>query len=112
LNKKWAILIVAGTLLVTGILLSFNVHVRGAAKLALSKSAIVTLSSNNEATTVMARMNEGEGLQAVIAHIESDGWILEDQLGSVFYFTNGEESLVIILKMWTNQYIVAEMTEG
>lgn len=109
---KWPLLIVAGVLLVTGVLLSFNENVRGAAKLALLGKEVVTISTENETVTVMARLEEGAGFQEVLSLIETEGWILTDQLGSTFVFTRGDESLVLMLKMWTNQYIVAEMTEG
>ncbi|KMJ58419.1 hypothetical protein AB685_11045 [Bacillus sp. LL01] len=109
---KWAIVIFTGILLVTGTLLAFNGHVRGAAKLALTTSPIVTLSSADDTTTVMAKVNDGAGFQDVLSHVEADGWIFEEQVGSMFLYSKGEESLVIMLKMWTNQYIVAEMTKG
>ncbi len=109
---KWGLVIFTGILLVTGTLLAFNEEVRGAARLALTGSSVVTLSSEEESTTVMAKMDEGAGLQDVFSHVEENGWIFEEQLGSTFLFSKGDESLVIMMKMWTNQYIVAEMTEG
>ncbi|QFT88645.1 hypothetical protein FIU87_08320 [Bacillus sp. THAF10] len=109
---KWAITIVVGILFVTGILLSFNEHVRGAVKLAFSTKSIVTVSTENDTKTMMTKLNEGEGFQVLLSYIEEDGWVLEDQLGSTFLFTKEEESLVIMLKMWTSEYIIAEMTEG
>ncbi|KPB04206.1 hypothetical protein [Bacillus sp. CHD6a] len=109
---KWVLVIFTGILLVTGTLLAFNEEVRGALKLAVSSSPIVTLSSEEDSTTVMAKMDNGTGVQDVLSHVEEEGWEFEEQLGSTFLFSKGDESLVIMLKMWTNQYIVAEMTEG
>ncbi|WP_339145612.1 MULTISPECIES: hypothetical protein [unclassified Sutcliffiella] len=109
---KWAMVIFTGIFLVTGTLLAFNEHVRGAAKLALSTSPIVTLSSEHDTRTIMAKMDEGAGFQDVLSHVEADGWKFEEQVGSMFLYSRGDESLVIMLKMWTNQYIVAEMTKG
>lgn len=109
---KWVFIIFTGILLVTGTLLAFNEEVRGAARLTLSSSPVVTLSSEEDSTTVMAKMEEGAGLQDVFSHVEENGWIFEEQMGSTFLYSRGDESLVIMLKMWTNQYIVAELTEG
>lgn len=111
---KWklALLVMSGVVLVAGILLSFNPNVRGAAKLAITGSSVVTLASKDDTKTIMTKMNEGQGVQDVFSLIEMEGWQLIDQMGSTLIFTRGEESLVLMLKMWTNQYIVAEMTEG
>ncbi|WP_078381121.1 hypothetical protein [Sutcliffiella halmapala] len=112
MRLKWTLLIIGGIVLITGVLLSFNPNVRGAAKLAITGSPVVTLASKEDTKTVMTKMNAGDGFKEVLWLIETDGWLLTDQIGSTLIFSRDEESLVLMMKMWTNQYIVAEMTEG
>ncbi|CAG9619941.1 hypothetical protein [Sutcliffiella rhizosphaerae] len=112
MRLKWTVSILAGILFVTGFLLSFNEHVRGAVKLAFSTTSVVTISTEDETRTVMTKMNDGAGFQVLLSQFEENGWLFEEQMGSTFFFTKGDESLIIMFKMWTNNYIVAEMTEG
>ncbi|WP_223700446.1 hypothetical protein [Sutcliffiella deserti] len=109
---KWAVMIVVGVFFVTGLLLSFNGNFRGAVRLAITGSPVITLSSEGDTTKVMTKMSDGEGFQKLLSLVETEGWFLANQSGSIFVFTRGEESLVLMVKMWTNQYIVGEMIEG
>ncbi len=59
----------------------------------------ITISTENETVTVLARMDEGEGFQGGLSLIETDGWLLTNQLGSTFAFTRRDEHAIIFINV-------------